>query len=511
MRSLSKWPYFWFSLLSILVALPLSPLLSKAGMSICPILREHGFWLGCALNLRFVIYLLTVNLLFGNLAIWAMEKRPPRLKSVDSSVLLGAIVLGSSLVATFTLRRIFWDSLMTAGSPLGRSISMVLVVAGSAISLFEVTLLDLILLEKDAGNKDISAGERPWGRDLVAEIWSGVLFVVAPFFVLSLLGYFQLLAYETQTEGWSTVAEMRPKIMASTAIVFAWYATNLVFLYLARMQIVGRLREQAERLRNLESSGRVGLNRMGALGTVGAGLNQSAEVLAQKARLLSGFSRFVSDRLLEKVVHSDTLELKGQHVDCAIMMADVRNFTTMSAEMKPDDVVRLLNIYFEETISILYRYGVHIDKFIGDGLLAYIPLAGVVDATQACRAMVNASAEMLRQIHHTNERLAAEGLPRIKAGIGLHFGQVVLGAIGSESRMQYTIIGDSVNRAARIESLCKEIASELVVSEDLFERLESDTQAMFKGPKSVTLKGISKEVSVYYLPAASAKDDTAAA
>jgi adenylate cyclase len=263
------------------------------------------------------------------------------------------------------------------------------------------------------------------------------------------------------------------------------------------MKIVTRLQGQAARLRSLNADGRVPLSRLGSLSLVGQGLNQSADVLTQKARLVSGFSKYVSDRILEKVVQGDAMDLHGQDINCAIMMADVRDFTNISSTMNPGDVVRLLNIYFEDMIAVLYKHGVHVDKFIGDGILAYVSVSPNLSAFQVCSTLVSAALDMLARLHLTNERSISEGLPQITAGIGLHFGHVVLGAIGSKSRLQYTIIGDSVNRAARIESLCKELGADLVISAELFEQLDDKSRMNFTGPELCTVKGLRSEIKVY--------------
>lgn len=154
---------------------------------------------------------------------------------------------------------------------------------------------------------------------------------------------------------------------------------------------------------------------------------------------------------------------RGEEGQRAILFLDVRDFTRISAGRLPYDVLFLLNRFFAIVTPEIERRGGEVDKYLGDGLLAVFGSA--TDAAGACRAALAAAAEIDLALDTFNETLVAEGHEPLRIGMGLHVGELVIGAIGAGASASQTIIGEVVNTASRLETLCKELGAQLVVSE----------------------------------------------
>ena len=175
------------------------------------------------------------------------------------------------------------------------------------------------------------------------------------------------------------------------------------------------------------------------------------------------------------------------------MFLDIRNFTTFSETRCPQEVVSFLNSLFEFMIEIVNRNNGIINKFLGDGFMAVFgaPFTDGFD----CRNAVNASKEIIQKLQN---EIAEGNIVPTQIGIGLHTGEAVTGNIGSSQRKEYTIIGDVVNLASRIESLNKQFKSQLLVSDTVKEALGDDgTDAVSLG--KVTVKGRAESVEIFKL------------
>jgi adenylate cyclase len=175
------------------------------------------------------------------------------------------------------------------------------------------------------------------------------------------------------------------------------------------------------------------------------------------------------------------------------LFSDIRGFTTLSEKMDPQHLVALLNEYFTEMVNIVMDEGGVVDKYIGDAIMAVFgaPVAKPEDAANAVRAAVR----MRIALRELNTRLAGRGLPPLRTGIGIHTGVVVAGNIGSERRMEYTVIGDAVNLASRLESSTKEVGADVLISEDTYELTKSTIEA--RAMREITVKGRNQPVMTY--------------
>lgn len=193
--------------------------------------------------------------------------------------------------------------------------------------------------------------------------------------------------------------------------------------------------------------------------------------LTKEKRIQSNLSRYIPQHLVNEVMNRDNLSaLKGKYSKCSILFSDIRNFTTLTEKIGAIEIVKLLNNYFEAMISLVYKYDGILDKFIGDAIMSVfgIPYANISDSKNA----VNCALEMLGILKNLNEENKLS--PNIHIGLGISTGNVVSGNIGSEKRFEYTVIGDSVNLAARLESATKTYNIDLLICEQTYDEIKDE-------------------------------------
>ncbi|MES2324608.1 MAG: adenylate/guanylate cyclase domain-containing protein [Pseudomonadota bacterium] len=204
-----------------------------------------------------------------------------------------------------------------------------------------------------------------------------------------------------------------------------------------------------------------------------AGLARSAwqALLAfgERQRLSRTFSGYVSPGVMQQILAGgvDTGSSVKTHV--CVLFSDIRNFTTMSEAMDAAQVVLLLNRYFGRMTAIVHRHGGTVDKFIGDGMMAFFGAPNTLPSPET--SALEAACDMLAELGELNAELAGEGGPELKIGIGLHSGLAVIGYVGSSDRHEYTAIGDAVNVSARLEGLSKVVGYPIVCSDSVARQL----------------------------------------
>jgi adenylate cyclase len=204
------------------------------------------------------------------------------------------------------------------------------------------------------------------------------------------------------------------------------------------------------------------------------------------------FKRTMDPRVVERLIgQGKTIEdLGGETRELTVLFSDIRGFTTLSEQHSAEEIVDILNRYFSLQVDTIFKFGGTLDKFIGDAIMAFWG-APEDDPDQAINA-VRAALEMLDNLHTFREALSSEGI-EFDVGIGLHTGQAVVGFIGSETRKDYTVIGDTVNLASRLEGLTKGIARVLISQEtkdrcsDLFEYTEHGSHQVKGREEAVTV------------------------
>jgi adenylate cyclase len=222
-----------------------------------------------------------------------------------------------------------------------------------------------------------------------------------------------------------------------------------------------------------------------------ATLRSRLRLYQERHVLRDTFSRYVSPELCEEILKNPgLLALGGRRQEVTVLFADIRNFTSMSETMAPEAVVEVLNTYFTEMVDLVFRFQGTLDKFVGDALMAVfgVPLP----LPQAASRAVECALAMQRHLR----QMQAAGLTPIQGmRIGINTGEAIVGNIGSHRRMDFTVVGDAVNVAARLQELAKEVEADTLVSEATFKALEGRFEAVPE--PAVVLRG-RKEATVTY-------------
>jgi len=190
-----------------------------------------------------------------------------------------------------------------------------------------------------------------------------------------------------------------------------------------------------------------------------------AVIQMRERRMLRGtFGSYVSPQILQEILAGNIKPgLGGEKKRLCVMFADIRNFTTRSEQLPPEEVIKLLNGYFTEMTAAIHKHGGTVDKFIGDGIMAFFGAPQALECPE--RNSLEAAQEMLVRLEKYNQKLQALNQDPIRIGIGLHVGEVIVGNVGSESRNEYTVIGDVVNTSSRLEGITKTLGYPIVCSE----------------------------------------------
>lgn len=217
------------------------------------------------------------------------------------------------------------------------------------------------------------------------------------------------------------------------------------------------------------------------------------EDISKEKRLKSTMSRYMDPGVADRLVASGAELLGGKNVEATVLFSDIRGFTTLTEQLGAHGTVALLNEYFGLMVDCIQKEGGMLDKFIGDAIMAAfgIPVAHEDDADRAVRASI----AMIHTLNDWNRHRIADGKPPVDIGVGLNTDTVVSGNIGSSKRMDFTIIGDGVNLASRLESACKQYGTRILVSESTFKKLQGTYRQ--REIDRVVVKGKTEPVSIH--------------
>jgi len=216
--------------------------------------------------------------------------------------------------------------------------------------------------------------------------------------------------------------------------------------------------------------------------------------LKQEALVRERLSRYVGSNVVDHLLQSgEEMPLQNKKLVATILFADIRSFTRISENMAPEEVIAMLNEHFNAMVDVIFKYNGVLDKFIGDELMAVFGLMEEADAGSL--NAVYCAMEMRQVVRQLAQRRRAAGLPAFEIGIGINTGEVVVGNLGSKNRMDYTVIGDTVNVASRLESIAK--GQHIVVGESTYQNCMEEIPMHPR--KEVRVKNRKEPVKCYEL------------
>jgi adenylate cyclase len=231
------------------------------------------------------------------------------------------------------------------------------------------------------------------------------------------------------------------------------------------------------------------------LGVVIPTLEQAVSQELEKRRVRNLFSRFIAPEMVDQMVNTQDINTLNKRANLTILFSDIRGFTTLSEKLSPEGVVNLLNPYLETMTAVIHKHGGTVDKYEGDAIVAFFgePVSFEDHAARTVRAAV----DMLKALDELSAQWLAEKRVenRFNIGVGVNTGEVFVGLLGSKERINYTIIGDNANLAARLQDLTKTYSWPILISESTYQAVKDEFETEFAD--SVTVKGKTKPVNVY--------------
>jgi len=222
------------------------------------------------------------------------------------------------------------------------------------------------------------------------------------------------------------------------------------------------------------------------------GFNQMVDQLKAADEMKRTMGKYMARKVMAHLL-KEKMSLGGEKLNVTILFTDIRSFTSISENMDPQALVTLLNEYFTEMVTIVLGQDGVVDKYIGDAIMVVFgaPEPEPNDALRAVRSAVG----MRDALRKLNDRIEARGMTPLRTGIGIHTGEVIAGSIGHEEQRQYTVIGDAVNLASRLESATKDLGVNILISEHTYEIVKDHVQA--RAMKEITVKGRARPVMTY--------------
>ncbi|MDD5771970.1 MAG: adenylate/guanylate cyclase domain-containing protein [bacterium] len=216
----------------------------------------------------------------------------------------------------------------------------------------------------------------------------------------------------------------------------------------------------------------------------------------QKKFIQGAFQRYVSPAVLKELMQDpEKINLYGEEKELTVLFSDIRGFTTFSENLSPKENVAVLNEYFRRMAKIVFKHDGMLDKFIGDAIMVVFG-APIIQANHAERACLCAL-EMIEEANKFSKEQEEKGKHQFKIGVGINTGNMILGNMGSDTKMDYTVIGDNVNLGSRIESLNKDYKTSIIISESTYEKVRD--KFIVKDLGNVTVKGRKAETKIYEL------------
>ncbi|WP_156035058.1 adenylate/guanylate cyclase domain-containing protein [Microbulbifer sp. HZ11] len=285
---------------------------------------------------------------------------------------------------------------------------------------------------------------------------------------------------------------------ARTAVIYATLAMILLASLLAywlsrRLSLpIHHLMEATEAIGRGDLATRIDAQRNDEIGYLFEGFNNMAAGLLKKSQVEQVFSRYVSKSVADKVLANlDEVRLVDRPIEATVLFADITGFTAMSEKLEPCQVSELLNEYFSYISRACALYGGVVDKFIGD--CAMLVFGVLEDDTDHAFNAVSCGVLIQQLAARLNEQRRADGRPEVHFRIGINCGAMLAGNLGSDERMEYTVVGDAVNLASRL--CCEAAPNQIIIREQLFSMLQPRIVAQME--QTLSIRGKSVPVQVY--------------
>jgi adenylate cyclase len=298
-------------------------------------------------------------------------------------------------------------------------------------------------------------------------------------------------------------------IQSALAVLFALAVLAVILLGLwisARIvQPVSALVRAAYRVERGDLRQKVFVPTGDEIGLLAHAFNRMIQGLRIKEYIRDAFGRFVSRDVSESILRG-AIRLDGERRTASMLFADIRDFTRLSEEYDPEDMVRILNEYFTAIVEVAQAHGGTVNKFGGDSTL--VIFGAPVSCPDHAERALETALEMRQRLARLNAERLTRGEVPIRMGIGINTGEVVAGTVGSADRMEYTVIGDAVNLSARVQGLNKEFPEyDILISEYTYQALLEPERYVLRSLGKVALKGKSEAVGIYAVLDRSVGDD----
>jgi adenylate cyclase len=256
---------------------------------------------------------------------------------------------------------------------------------------------------------------------------------------------------------------------------------------------VRRLRECTKSLGMGDFDQQVTIKRNDELGDLGLAFNKMAKDLALNERIKYSFGQYVTPEIVNLILENpDSQWMKGSEVEATVLFVDIRGFTTLSEDKNPESIVELLNNYFTRVTDAVITHGGHLNKFVGDEAMAVF--GAPVPNLEHAEAAVKAALDIQTKISGLDRGTLIKGMA-IQVGIGINSGVMVAGNLGSEKRMEYTVIGDNVNVASRLTSLAK--PGEILISGQTYELIKDKSRLKIEKRRKTLVRGRKMKVDIF--------------
>jgi adenylate cyclase len=257
---------------------------------------------------------------------------------------------------------------------------------------------------------------------------------------------------------------------------------------------ITKLRISAKALGSGEFSNRVSIYRNDEFGDLALAFNRMAEDLELNEKVRSSFGRYVTPEIVDMILKNPDSHywMKGSKVEASVLFVDIRDFTSLSEAKSPESVVDLLNEYFSRITECVIRHGGHLNKFFGDEAMAIFgaPISNPGHAESAIKAAL----DIREEIDHFDMNRDMDDVD-IQVGIGINSGDMLAGNIGSQKKMEYTVIGDDVNVASRLTSMAK--PGEILISRRTYDLIKGNIRVIVESRGMVAVKGKKIKIDVF--------------